>query len=164
MIHHRQIGNDGQVLALGSQGGTAWRKNIVKLSDRSHGRAVVEIHVLDDQNRILANQGSIHEAHVINGGRRRDNAPSGRGGKNAGRIHQVLRSITTAHGDFGAQHKRNRVVTTKHMPGLSNLVKDLVTCDPHEIGIHELDDWLVAAVHGQPAPQSRECTLTNGRA
>ena len=73
----------------------------------------------------------------------------------------MLRPVTGACGYLAAQHKRHLTVAPEHVPGLTDLVEELVGGHPHEVGVHELHHWLEPAVERDSAPQTRECILAD---
>jgi hypothetical protein len=83
----------------------------------------------------------------------RDDPPARRGREDAGRVHRVLRAVAGAHRDLAAQHERHRALAAEHVPRLRDLVEQLVGGDPHEVGVHELDDGPEPAVERDAAAE-----------
>ena len=75
----------------------------------------------------------------------------------------MLRTVTGSEGNLCSQHKRHVHVATKHMTRLGNLVEELVGGDQRKIGIHQLHDWAVVAVHSDATTESDETVLCNRR-
>ena len=84
--------------------------------------------------------------------------------EDAGRVHRVLRAVAGAGGELAAQHERHGAVAAEHVPGLGDLVEELVGGDPHEVGVHELDDRAEPAVQRHAAAQAGERVLADRRA
>ena len=72
------------------EGNVARAENIIwqVAYDRAFGDIAASM--LDHQYRVITGQRRVHHADVVIRIRRRHNPPSGCGGKNSGRIHQVL--------------------------------------------------------------------------
>ncbi len=120
--------------------------------------------MLDDHHRVVAPQGGVEQAHVVEGRARRDDAPSGGGGEDPGGVHRVLGAVPGAGADLAAQHERYRVVAAEHVPRLADLVEELVGGHPEEVGVHELDDRPVAQIERHAPGEAREGVLADRRA
>ena len=138
-VGHRQVGEHGESVAGPADRGPADRQAVVEVVDRAVAGRVVEVDVLEHDDRVLAAQGAVHQPHVVEGRGRCDDPPARRGGEDAGRVHGVLGAVSGAHGDLAAQHQRDVAVAAEHVAGLADLVEQLVGGDPHEVGVHELD-------------------------
>jgi hypothetical protein len=146
VVDHREVTDDRQLRTDPADRRLANRYAVVEIGHRSDARRRIQVDVLHYEYRVLAQQGAVHQSDVVERIRRRDDPPAGCGGKDAGRIHRVLRPIPGTHRDLGAQHERNVVVAAEHVPGFTNLVEQLIGSDPHEVGVHEFDDRFESAI------------------
>ena len=117
--------------------------------------------MLEHDDRVVAGQRGVHQPDVVEGVRRRDDPQPGGRGEDAGRVHGVLRAVAGAGGQLAAQHERHGAVAAEHVPGLGDLVEELVGGDPHEVGVHELDDRPEPAVESHAAAHAGERVLTD---
>ena len=107
---------------------------------RHERRALVERLALDDRHRVVAANGAVEEADVIERRRRRDDPPARPEREHAGRVHRVLRAVAAACRHPGAHDQRRAVGAAEHVADLGRLVEELVGRDQAEIGVHDLDN------------------------
>ncbi len=117
--------------------------------------------MLEHDDRVLAGERGVHQAHVVVRRGRRDDPPARVGREDAGRVHRVLRPVAGAHRHLAAQHQRHTGLTAVHVPRLADLVEQLVGGDPHEVGVHELDDRRAPPVERDAAGQPGEGVLAD---
>src|SRR5664279_2728113 len=112
--------------------------------------------MLEEDDGVLAPQRTVHQAYIVERRRWRDNSPTRGGGEDPGWVHGMLRPVAGAGGYLATQDEGHLTQAPEHVPGLADLVEELVGRHPHEVGVHELHDRLKAAVERDSAPQGRE--------
>ena len=80
-----------------------------------------------------------------------------------GGVHRVLGPVPGPGADLDPQQQRHVVVAAEHVPGLADLVEELVRRDPEEVGVHQLDR-VVPAVEREAAAEPGERRLRDRRA
>ncbi len=128
-------------------------------------RGLIKISVVFENNHgILAAQGAVHHADVVQ--RRRwcsDTPPRGRV-HHSGWIHGVLGPVPGARSDLHPHHQRHVMLPAEHVTRLADLVEDLVGGNPDEVGVHQFDHGGVSAIQGDATGQTGEGGFGNRRA
>src|SRR5665213_246276 len=75
----------------------------------------------------------------------------------------MLRPVARTHCDLAPQHERHRAPTAEHVPGLADLVEQLIRRDPHKICVHEFHDGPVTAVDRNAPTEAGEGVLADWR-
>ena len=74
----------------------------------------------------------------------------------------MLRAVAGADRHLAPQYEGHVAVPAEHVPGLADLVEQLVGRHPHEVGVHELHDRLEPAVQRDASAQARERVFADG--
>ena len=73
----------------------------------------------------------------------------------------MLGAVARSLSNFAAQDHGYVAGSAEHVPGLTDLIEQLIGGHPHEVRVHELDDWAKATIERHAATEPRERVLTD---
>ena len=73
----------------------------------------------------------------------------------------MLGAVAGSLSNFATQDHGYVAGSAEHVPGLTDLIEQLIGGHPHEVRIHELDDRAKATIEGHAATEPCERVLTN---